>query len=89
MTVHFDKSFEKSIHKVKEKSVLSRIETIIDRLERSANINEIPNIKKLVGFKSYYRIRIGDYRLGMEKINENTILIILIAHRKDIYKIFP
>jgi mRNA interferase RelE/StbE len=43
----------------------------------------------LTGFKNYYRLRIGEYRLGFEKIDENTLRFILIAHRKDIYKIFP
>jgi mRNA interferase RelE/StbE len=43
----------------------------------------------LTGFKNYYRLRIGEYRLGFEKIDENTIRFILIAHRKDIYKLFP
>jgi mRNA interferase RelE/StbE len=41
------------------------------------------------GFQKYYRIRIGEYRLGFEMIDAETILFILVSHRKDIYKYFP
>jgi mRNA interferase RelE/StbE len=46
-------------------------------------------VKKLVGFKSYYRIRFSDFRLGFEKINPKTIKLIIVAYRKEIYKLFP
>lgn len=41
------------------------------------------------GHAGFYRIRIGDYRVGFELVNNNEILLILVAHRKDIYKRFP
>ena len=37
----------------------------------------------------YYRYRLGDYRIGIEQISKSTIRLIIIAHRKDIYNIFP
>jgi mRNA interferase RelE/StbE len=89
MIVEFDKSFEKSLDKIKNKSIFLRIEKIILEFEKSKSLTDLPNIKKLTGFKNYYRLRIGEYRLGFEKIDENTLRFILIAHRKDIYKIFP
>jgi mRNA-degrading endonuclease RelE of RelBE toxin-antitoxin system len=50
----------------------------------------LKNAKKLHGGKeSKYRLRMGDYRLvfGTEKESDNILIIILnIAHRKDIYK---
>jgi len=45
--------------------------------------------KKLTGFRKYYRIRLGEYRIGIETIDKNTIRLILIAHRKEIYRYFP
>lgn len=89
MIVEFDKSFEKSLDKIKNKSIFQRIEKIILEFEKSKSLTDLPNIKKLTGFKNYYRLRIGEYRLGLEKSDENTIRFILIAHRKDIYKLFP
>jgi len=50
--VEFDKSFEKSIDKVKDKSILPKIETIIADLENAKSFQEIKNLKKLSGFKT-------------------------------------
>lgn len=89
MKVEFDKSFEKSLQKIKNKSLFSRIEKIILECEKSKSLSEISNLQKLTGFKNYYRIRIGEYRLGIELIDNKTLRFILIAHRKDIYRSFP
>lgn len=89
MIIEFDKSFEKSLIKVKEKTLFDKIELLIETIEKAEKISEIKNVKKLTGFKNYYRIRIGDFRLGFEKINDNTIRFITVARRKDIYSIFP
>ncbi len=89
MIVEFDKSFEKSIDKIKDKSVFPKIEKLIIDLENAQTIKEVKNIKKLSGFKTYYRIRLGVYRIGMEKITDSTLRLIIVAHRKDIYKNFP
>jgi mRNA interferase RelE/StbE len=89
MVVEFDKSFEKSLNKVHDTIVLRRLKQIIFQIERSSSISQIPNILKLTGYSAYFRIRIGDYRIGVELINNDTIRFIIIAHRKDIYKGFP
>jgi mRNA interferase RelE/StbE len=89
MIVEFDKSFEKSLQKIRDKSLFPRIERIIINLEKAKSLADIPNLKKLAGFKEYYRIRTGDYRLGFEKLSNTTIRLIIIANRKDIYKLFP
>jgi len=89
MIVEFDKSFEKSIGKIRDKLLLNRIEKTILKLERSDEIEDIPGAKKLSGFNNYYRIRIGDYRLGFEMINSRTVRIIIFAQRKEIYQTGP
>jgi mRNA interferase RelE/StbE len=89
MIVEFDKSFEKSLDKINNRSLFLRIEHVILEFEKAQALSEITRIKKLVGFKNYYRIRIGEYRIGFEKIDEKTIRLIIFAHRKDIYKSFP
>ena len=64
MIVEFDKSFDKSLDNIKDVSLSPKIEKIIFNIENAKGISEIKNVRKLVGFKSYYRIRVGDYRLG-------------------------
>jgi mRNA interferase RelE/StbE len=87
--VEFDKSFEKSIDKIKDKKILHRIENAIINAEDSMSIDKISNVKKLVGSSHYYRIKVGDYRMGFEQMNENTIRFIIVLHRKEIYRRFP
>lgn len=89
MKVVFDESFSKSLSKIKDESIYSRIENIITDLKSINDLKDYPKVKKLSGFKTYYRIRIGDYRIGLKKIKTNKIKFIIISHRKDIYKFFP
>jgi len=89
MKIEFDKSFEKSLRRIHDPKIFRRLKRIIIEIENSPSISELPNIKKLSGFSSYYRIRIGDYRVGFELIDPSDIRLIVIAHRKDIYNIFP
>ena len=89
MIVEFDKSFSKSLDKVKDSTTLQRTEKTILKLESANSLKDVNNLKKLSGFSNYYRIRIGDYRIGVEQIDKRTIRLIIIAHRKDIYKKFP
>jgi mRNA interferase RelE/StbE len=89
MIIEFDKSFSKSLDKLKDSVIKKRIERIILDFDRAGTILDIKNVKKLVGFKFFYRIRIGEYRLGIELKTSNIARFIVIAHRKDIYKIFP
>jgi mRNA interferase RelE/StbE len=63
MIVEFDKSFGKSIEKLKDQTVLAKIEKLILKMEIATSITEITGVKKLSGHKTYYRIRIGDYRM--------------------------
>ena len=89
MIVRFDKSFIKALNKIKDKTVLKRIESVIEKAEKADALEQISNTKKLIGYSVYYRIKIGDYRIGLEQINSNEIILITILHRKDIYKKFP
>ena len=49
-----------------ENSFLRRIEKVILKMESSQSIDQIQNVRKLVGFKRYYRVKLGNYRLGFE-----------------------
>jgi mRNA interferase RelE/StbE len=89
MTVEFDKSFERWLSKINNKAVFGRIEKAILQMESAESIDQIRNVKKLTGFKTYYRVKLGNHRIGFERINKSTIRLLIIADRKDIYKKFP
>ena len=89
MNVEFDKSFEKWLSRIKDKSLLGKIEKVILQLEAVQSLDQVANLKKLTGYKSYFRIQIGSHRVGFELVQKSTIRLIIITNRKDIYKRFP
>jgi mRNA interferase RelE/StbE len=88
MKVLIDKSFGKDIQEINDLKLKAKIADVIDEIIIIERISEIKNIKKLKGDSISYRIRIGDYRIGLEYV-DNCIKLIRLLHRKDIYKSFP
>ena len=54
----------------------------IDQIELSGRI------EKMKGYDGYYKVRFGDYRVGILK-QGNIIMLKTVLHRKDIYNYFP
>ena len=45
-------------------------------------------MKKLSGASGFYRIRVGDYRVGIA-VEDETVEFVRVLHRRDIYRAFP
>jgi mRNA interferase RelE/StbE len=88
MRVEFSKKFSKDLDSINVKSVKQNLRRLIELMEDVDSLDKIPNLKKLKGYKSAYRIRLGDYRVGFFFEN-SSILMGRFLHRKDIYKMFP
>jgi len=86
--VHFDKHFLKDIKKLNEQSIASQLKAKIIEFENANELIELRSIKKLKGYNSYFRLKIGNHRLGF-RYEDNEITVIRFLHRKDIYKLFP
>jgi mRNA-degrading endonuclease RelE of RelBE toxin-antitoxin system len=67
MIIEFDKSFDGSLEKARNKSLFRKIEKVIIAFENAKSFTDLPNIKKLSYYKYYYRVRIGEYRLDSKK----------------------
>ena len=88
MKISFKKSFLKEIKKLRNKDLKNSIAECIVQVESSTSILGIKNLKKLAGYDVYYRIKVGDYRIGL-KIEDGLVFFVVIEHRKGIYKKFP
>lgn len=88
MNVKFEKSFAKDLENIREKALLKRVKGVIDEVKNADNVQEISSLKKLKGYETFYRIRFGDYRVGIEVVN-NEIIFTRFLHRKEIYRFFP
>jgi len=88
MIVKIDKSFQKDIRKLNNRVLNSKIARIIEQVQKASDTSQIKNLKKLKNSDSSFRIKIGDYRLGLI-ITDSEVEFIRCLHRKDIYKYFP
>ena len=60
---------------------------LYNKIKNLGNNPYPPNCVKLKGQEDLYRIRSGDYRIiYMVKSKEVTILVLRIAHRRQVYK---
>ncbi len=88
MNVEFKKSFEKDLLKIMDPDLLLRIQEAIFLFEQAEQLSEISNMKKIKGSTDSYRMRVGDYRIGI-KVNDGVVSFVRILHRKEIYRYFP
>lgn len=89
MKTAFTKSFTKDLKRhAKDTKLLTRIQEIILEVEAADSIPAINNLKKLKAEGSYFRIRFGNYRIGLI-IDGDTVTFVRTLHRSEIYRYFP
>jgi len=81
MKVELRKSAIKDLEKIPP-SIKKRIVLALFSLE---NFPNVPNLKRLVNFDHAYRMRVGDYRILFDNIDD-IIFVARIVNRKDSYK---
>jgi mRNA interferase RelE/StbE len=86
--VEFRESFAKDLKGVKDKGLLKHAREVIEAIEKADSLTGLSNLKKLKGGRNYFRLRIGDYRIGIALEND-TVIFVRFLNRKDIYKYFP
>jgi mRNA interferase RelE/StbE len=88
MKIKFESKFSKDLRKIKDQKLLSQIKIVINECKLAQTLDDIKNLKKLKGYQIFYRIKIGDYRLGIAIINDELIFTRFL-HRREIYRFFP
>ncbi len=88
MQIEFTKKFGKQVAKCHDKKIRSNLSKTISTIQKAQNLTEIKNLKKLKGHKNFYRIRMGDYRIGIA-VEDQKVILATFDHRSDIYKYFP
>jgi mRNA interferase RelE/StbE len=88
VNVAFRSSFARDLSRITDKSLLRRIREAIENVEHAQSITDLPNLKKLKSSKNYYRLRIGDYRIGLA-LEDDVLVFARFLNRKEIYRYFP
>ena len=77
MKVDYTHRFKKDIQKIVNKKLKIKIESTIENCKAADTPEQIKNLKKLKGYDIFFRIEIGDFRIGIS-IEENLITIAAI-----------
>ena len=87
--VEYKKRLLKELSKLPE-GIQAQAEKIVFESLICENPHDLGYLEQMRGFPGKYKIRIGQYRIGLiiDKQNKE-IVCCRIAHRKDIYRIFP
>jgi mRNA interferase RelE/StbE len=84
----FRRSFERDLRAISDRRTLDKIRLTVEAVERAQTLGEVPNLQKITGAAGFFRVRIGDYRVGIAA-DGDTVEFVRVLHRRDIYRHFP
>lgn len=88
MKTQFKSSFAKDLSGIKDKKLHQRVKALIQLIEESDGLSAVTGLKKLRARGGYYRIRVGEYRLGLT-LKGKVVTFVRCLDRKEIYRYFP
>jgi mRNA interferase RelE/StbE len=88
--VAFKSSFTRDLGKIRDADVREQVRSAILAVEQAQQLGTVPILKKLrgAGGAPYFRIRVGDYRIGV-RVDEDTVTFVRVLSRDEIYRHFP
>lgn len=89
MKIQFERSFKKDLAEQLDDKDKSRVQEAIENIEAAQSLYQIKNLEKLKRYKTFFRIRVGSYRIGFELLGDIIIILSAYGHRGSIYKKFP
>jgi mRNA interferase RelE/StbE len=84
----FRESFDSDLSVITDAALLRRIKKVVELVEAARTFQQLPNLKRLEAAGKYYRIRLGEYRIGFV-FETGAVTFIRCLHRKEIYRYFP
>lgn len=89
MEVQYRKSFLRDLKKLKGQPVYDKIfKFAFTTLPEVDTLRDVTNIEAMKGYSNRYRIRIGNYRVGIEVHGDN-VEVMRVLHRREFYRYFP
>jgi mRNA interferase RelE/StbE len=88
VNVEYRKRFLKELAKIPSVERKQIEQFVFDELPSLELIAKSGKIERMKGYPSCYKVRFGDYRIGL-RLEGNTIVFERVLHRKDIYRYFP
>lgn len=89
MKVLYRKLFLKDLKKLSKQPIYDQIvELVFTVLPEITTLQNIHGVKAMRKYPRRYRIRVGNYRIGIE-VKGDTVEVMRVLHRGDFYRYFP
>ena len=88
MRVLFRQNFLRDLERIRDGSLLDRVQRAIESVEQASGLESVPHLKRLRGERGFFRLRIGGYRIGLSVEGEE-VTFVRFLHRREIYRYFP
>ena len=87
--VEYTKRFLKELSALPD-NIQGRVEVIVFQELKTENPFSLGYVQKMKGHTDKYKIRVGDYRIGVviDQVDKR-IICQRVAHRCEIYRVFP
>lgn len=89
MKVQYRQAFLKDLKKLKNQPIYHEIFTLVfTTLPEAKTLQDVPGVKALAGAPKRYRLRLGQYLVGIA-VEGDTVEVMPVLHRRDFYRYFP
>ena len=89
MEVRYRELFLRDLKKLKNQPIHDEVfELVFTILPEVKTLRDVTGIKAMKGYPNRYRIRLGNYRVGIE-VHGDTVEVMRVLHRREFYRYFP
>ena len=89
MDLDLSTRFNRDLRRVRDPVLRRRVSQRIAELEATSSISDMSSVVRVQSSSGrHYRIRIGDYRLGI-MIEGDVVVLARFLHRREFYSHFP
>ena len=86
MHVRREPSFNRDIRRVRDQSLLDRVNEKIAEIEATPSLRSISGVRRVnAPGGNHYRIRIGSHRIGIT-LEGGAAVLVAFGHRSEIYR---
>ena len=88
MEIRRERRFARDLRRVRSDQIQRRVRRKLEEMEAAPSLAQVRGVKKIADSENHYRVRVGDYRIGLEMDGEIAILQRFGA-RDGFYRGFP
>jgi len=88
LKVEYPKKFLKDLARIPSQTRVHIEHFVFEELPSLDSINQVGKIEQMKGYSEYFKIRFGNYRIGL-KLEADKVILKRVLHRKEIYRYFP